>query len=255
MKHIGIFIVNYNMPERTDALCEHITERVKGCSFDLIVVDNGSHMRWPSAFTTLTLEKNVQTCNGWLMGLHYADALKAMYGRDYFAYWFIITSAEFPSWGNPNSDPLAPLVALLEDVPDAVGVHPALTQDSTTMWDHMKLPPLGEVYLPDPRPVHMIDNIASLYRADWFDSIGRFDPELVYAHGIDLETCWIARHQGKSLWVHQGSAIKKVTDVGYKMGRMGMSARKRNQLAQENMNRVLIPRYGPDYWEVLLHDR
>ena len=100
----------------------------------------------------------------------------------------------------------------------------------------------------------MIDNIASLYRADWFDGIGRFDPSLIYAHGIDLETCWKARQEGRSLWIHQGSVIRKVTDIGYTMDRMGMTATARNSLAQSNMNAVLGPRYGPNYWEVLLNE-
>ena len=34
----------------------------------------------------------------------------------------------------------------------------------------------------------MIDNIFSMYKAAWFDSIGWFDPQLRYAWGIDLET-------------------------------------------------------------------
>ena len=100
----------------------------------------------------------------------------------------------------------------------------------------------------------MIDNIASLYRAEWFDGIGRFDPELRYAWGIDLETCWKARQQGRSLWVHEGSRIKKETNVGYQMNRMGMSADDRNYHARANMAEVLERRDGADWWSRMLNE-
>jgi hypothetical protein len=101
----------------------------------------------------------------------------------------------------------------------------------------------------------MIDNIASLYRADWFDEIGRFDPELKYAWGIDLETSFKARNQGRSLWVDERSWIKKVTNIGYDLGRMKMSATNREQLAGQNMAEVLSGRYGPNWWERMLNER
>lgn len=74
MSSTAIIIVNYNMPERTDALCEEINKRVKS-DYRLIVVDNGSDIVNPSWFTELALEKNVQTTGGWLAGLEYADTL------------------------------------------------------------------------------------------------------------------------------------------------------------------------------------
>jgi len=98
----------------------------------------------------------------------------------------------------------------------------------------------------------MIDNIASLYRADWFDSIGRFDPEMRYAWGIDLETCYIARRDNRSLWVDERVKVKKVTNIGYNMNRMKMSASEREQLAGENMRSVLYKKYGSNYWRMMM---
>lgn len=240
---VAIIIVNYNMPERTDALATHINKYVKW-PHDLIVVDNGSDISRQSEYTTLALQTNVQTTNGWLMGLAYADALAKM-DYEYFAYWFLITSAAFVS----TDDVLTPMAVKLIRDDSAVGIHPALTDDSTTMWTHLKSHGSGL------RQTHMIDNIASLYRADWFDSVGRFDPELIYAHGIDLETCYKARQQDKTLWVHDDLRIEKITNIGYTMARMNMSAQQRAINAQLNMDNVLIPRYGPNYWNILLEGR
>ena len=85
-----------------------------------------------------------------------------------------------------------------------VGVHPALTEDSTTSWKQLMTRGGNE-----PRQTWMIDNIASLWRASWFDRMGRFDPELIYGWGIDLEMCWLARRFGRTLYVHEGVQMKK----------------------------------------------
>lgn len=233
---VAAVITNYNMPERTDALVEYIRKNVK-VPLDVVVVDNGSDLVEPSKFTTLRLEHNVQTTGGWLAGL---DSLT----ESYFAYWFMITSAEFIE--GKSFDPLAPMVKKLIDDNNAVGVHNALTDDSTTAWKHL---------ITDGgfgcRETWMIDNISSLYRADWFDGIGRFDRRLLYAWGIDLETCYLARTQKRSLWVCEDAQVKKVTDIGYFMDRMNMSAEERRTLASQNMRDVLSARYGHDWHDLM----
>ena len=227
--HIAAFIVNYNMPERADALAQHIMDK-SAHPVDVYLIDNGSDIMPPAEHTNVRLDRNVQTTNGWLCGMKAAEK-KAQY----FAYWFLITSAEFVD----DNDPLTPMVEFLLDNENAVGIHPALTLDSTTAWAHL-YDRKGNL----PRRTWMIDNIASLYRADWFDSIGRFDPELVYGWGIDLETCYLARKAGKSLWVDERVQIKKVTDIGYAMNRMNMKAHVRRVNASRNMQAVLAKRYG-----------
>lgn len=231
-------ITNYNMPERADALADAITWQTKDC--DIYLVDNGSDLMEPARNTTVRLDKNIQTTRGWLAGLEAADRS----GLDYFAYWFLITSAEFSDQG----DPLTPMVELLFEDPQAVGVHPALTTDSTTAWKHLITRGGSQ-----PRQTWMIDNIASLYRADWFNSIGRFDPTMTYGWGIDLETCYKARRAGYTLWVHEGCRVKKVTDIGYTMNRMNMAADVRRFLASRNMDQVLSMKYGTDWRKEILN--
>jgi hypothetical protein len=242
---VAILIVSYNMPERTDALCDKITATVK-TPHDLIVIDNGSDIAEKSKYTTLSMATNVQTTGGWLMGLHYADALARKSKEKYFAYWFFITSAELPD----DTDPLTPMVEFMASDKDIVGVHPSLTQDSTTTWKQ-----LYDKGTNAPRRTWMIDNIASLYRAEWFDGILRFDPKLRYAWGIDLETSYLARCENKSLWVDERVHVRKVTDIGYAMGRMNMQAEERRQLAGDNMRTELYQKYGPRYWEMMTQAR
>ena len=234
---VAIILTNYNMPERTDALCNAINRRVRS-DYQLIVVDNGSDIVKPSLFTRVYLPKNVQTTGGWLEGLKFADTLGEF---DY--YIFLITSAEFD---DDYYDPITPMVEFMDTHPEAVGIHPALTKDSTTSWTHL-ITRGGR----EPRRTWMIDNICSMYRADWFNSIGRFDPEMVYAWGIDLETCFKARTQGRSLWVDERVRVKKITNIGYTMDRMNMTASMRSMVAGENMRHTLFKKYGPLYWEMM----
>lgn len=237
MNHrVAAIITNYNMPERTDALVKYIKRNVK-MPVDVVVVDNGSDLVKPSKYTTVRLEKNVQTTGGWLAGLDSLD-------QQYFAYWFLITSTEFVY--RQSFDPLMPMVAKLQNDDQAVGVHNALTYDSTTAWKHLLT--RGGIGC---RKTWMIDNISSLYRADWFDNIGRFNPDLIYGWGIDLETCFIARKQNRTLWICEDAKVKKVTDIGYAMGRMNMNAEERRIKARENMAGVLRLKYGPTWHELM----
>ena len=241
-RKVAIFIVSYNMPERADALASHVLRSVKW-PYQLFVIDNGSDLCPPALHTDIFLERNLQTTGGWLAGLEEADKCD----EDWLAYWFLITSAEFPLG---IGDPLAPMAELLIEDNKAVGVLPALTPDSTTAWTHL----ITRNGRNEPRRTWMIDNIASLWRADWFDSNGRFDSALKYAWGIDLEASLRARQQGYSLWVDERSQIKKVTNVGYDLGRMNMGAREREQLAGANMAEVLSSRYGPNWWDRMLNE-
>jgi hypothetical protein len=228
---VAVLIVNYNMPERTNALVESLMR--SGHPHDIIVIDNGSDIVGSSKYTTLQLEHNIQTTGGWLAGL---DSLE----QRYFAYMFLITSAEIP---NQDNDIIGTLASTLKDDKQAVGVHPALTADSTTAWNHLITTGKSGI-----RKTWMIDNIASMYMADWFDDIGRFDPDLIYGWGIDLETSWKAREQRRTLWINEDVYVKKITDIGYDMNRMNMSAQKRRQVASDNMRDVLSRKYGDLWW-------
>jgi len=231
-RDVAIFIVNYNMPERTDALTDHIKQYVKW-PYELFVIDNGSDLVEPSPYTTIKLNENMQTTGGWLAGLEAAER-----NGKWLAYWFLITSAEFVE----HKDPLTPLAASLGRCDELVGIHPGLTKTSTTAWDHMKCRGMDGV-----RRTWMIDNIASLWRADWFDAQGGFDPALRYAWGLDLELSYKAREQDRWLWIHEGVKVKKVTDIGYTMERMNMTADERRIKAGANMQAILHSKYGEDW--------
>ncbi len=247
MEHkTAIIIPNYNMPERTDALVEYIEANAEA-PHDIIVVDNGSDLVDPSKYTNVYIEHNCQTTCGWLKGLEMADQAAAFCGEPYFAYMIMITSTEFVK---ESGDPLTPLVEFLAKTPQAAVIHAALTKDSTSALDiQMMARGTGR-----PRRTYLIDNIAALWRADWLNSIGRFREELTMGWGVLPETCWMARRDRKTIWVHDGMLVKKVSNIGYDMDRMNMTSEERAKLASTEARKVLEPIYGERFNEKLGHE-
>lgn len=246
LNRTAVIIPNYNMPERTDALVEYLREHAKA-PHDIYVVDNGSDLVEPSRYTNVFIEENCQTTCGWLAGLRAADTVVEHHGNPYFAYLIMITSTQFLK---KSKDPLTPLVEFLVANPDAAVVHPALSKSSTSaLAKQMMDRGSGE-----PRRTYLIDNIAALWRADYLNSIGRFRPELTMGWGVLPETCWMARRDKKTIWIHEGTVVKKVSNIGYEMERMNMTASERARFASAEARLILEPIYGPDFNEKLGHE-
>ena len=234
---VAIIITNYNMIERANNLVKRIGEVVKH-PHEVILVDNGSDKVSESESTHIALRENVQACNGWLTGLSYADAMERLTGKTddlFFAYCFVITSSAVKT----DDDFIERIVRLMKEDPDVVGVHPSLTDESTTSWtQHIKRGGEG-VY-----EMNMMDNIFSCYRASWFNQIGRFDRRFTYGWGIDIETSTIARRQKKKLLLDCRSTVEKITNIGYTMNRMSENARSRHNNANDEMNDVTRLKYN-----------
>lgn len=230
---VAIIITNYNMPEATDKIWDYLQAYVD-YPYDFIIVDNASDIIEPSKHTSLYLPENVQTCGGWLAGLDYADKLE----KSYLSYVIVGTSIELV----PDQDHIRTMAEFLLDNPDAVGIAPAIVDSEVPCWFQILDRGTGK-----PRRTWGIDHLFAMWRADWFNSVGRFNPELVYAWGLAEETCWQARRDGKSLWVHEGIKMKKHHNIGYKMNRMNMTGEERGRNAMENVTQVMDKKYG-DGW-------
>lgn len=247
IKRTAVVIPNYNMPERTDALVEYLADNCRA-PYDVYVVDNGSDLVEPSKYTNVWIEENCQTTCGWNTGLMYASefALRNL-PEPYFAYWIMITSTEFVK---QDRDPLLGMVRYLMENEDAAVIHPALSDDSTSAL----MEQMGIKGIYDVRRTYLIDNIAALWRADYLNSIGRFRPELTMGWGVLPEVCWKARRDRKTIWIDERVRVKKVSNIGYDMNRMNMTAKERATKASAEARAVLEPIYGPDYNEKLNHE-
>lgn len=238
----GIVICNYNMPTSTDMLAHHIKKTVKE-DYVLCVVDNGSDIQPPSEHTTLRLPKNVQMTKGFMMGVDQLDRITRK-SCDY--YWLIITSVEFVVRSN-NPDPVKMLTDVFDD--NTFAVQPSLikTGMETTAWDILKprIPPI-------PRRVFATDYCCTMYRADKFNSIGRWNENLSVGWGLE-ETFYLARKEGWEIFTHDGYTMKHRVAIGYELDRMGETYSDRVKKAKKEMDKEFIPKYGKDYFEVINH--
>jgi len=235
----AIVICSYNMPEYTDALVEHIHETVK-LPYDLMVFDNGSDMVHPSKYTIYREETNIQMVPGFM------KALRLLTDKNnYDFYWLMTTSCRFDP--KDSRDPLEILLPMLHEH-DVYSVQPSLIIDYGA-WKEYLAP--REPYVL--RQVHSLECVCPLYRADHFDSLGRWREELTFGWGFAPEIHWKARKNGLKIYTHDGYVMYKDTEIGYHMGRMGMSARKRRCLAGREADKVLNQIYETDDWRAVLN--
>ncbi len=242
---VAAIVVNYNMVERADNIAEGIKKYVKW-PVDVIVVDNGSDLKDspPSKHTAIRLEANVQTANGWLMGVEYAKALSHAYGYCYMAYWIWITTSEYVE----KKDILTPMAEAMIADPQIAGVSPHLSADSLPKTWPQLYKQKGTTDT-DIKDVSFLDNLATLWRAEWFDSIGVFDPDELRGFGVDFENSYLAKVSGRRVVVHQGVSIRKTSGVAYKMKRMNADKNTRGDVATKEMRNLLGHRYGGGKFE------
>lgn len=232
----GIVICSYNMPEYTDALAAHIIASVAQ-PYDLMVFDNGSDLAAPSKYTTHREPQNIQMVPGFMKAL---DLLTAQGGYEY--YWLLTTSCRFDN--EDKRDPLELLLPTLA-LPDTYSIQPSLITDYGAWKDYLA-PISGGL-----REVHSTDIVCSLFRADHFDGLGRWNEKLTYGWGVAAEIYYKARKAGLRTFTHDGYVMYHDTAIGYRMERMKMPTEERARLASEQADAVLDPIYGGPWREVL----
>lgn len=234
----GIVICNYNMPESTDNLAQHIKNTVKS-PYDLVVVDNGSTER-TSDHTTLYLPENVQMTRGFMEGVRSLDET----GRTYDFYWLIITSVEFDP--EDKRDPVKLLTSNFDE--NTFAVQPSLTKTGmeTTAWEVLK--PRNTLFR---RRVWATDYCCTMYRAAWFNELGRWNENLRRGWGVGDELFYLARKKGWKIYTQDGYVMRHKIAIGYDLDRMGETYKKRAEKAKEEMDAEFIPKYGERYLDVL----
>lgn len=227
----AIFVINYNMPEESDGIYYYLKKNIKFPN-DTYIIDNGSDLVHPAKKTKIYLKKNVQMTNGIMDGIKFLRYLPFKY----YSYTFISTSTKFD---NRSGDFISKANILFRNKERIVGYHPSLTKESRGAFKWMINKGNNKL-----RKASFLETVCVTYRADWFDSIGRFNRGLIYGWGIDLETGYIARKQNKKMYIDDAIQITKNGGIGYVKNRMGMSLSKRRKNATKNMNSVFRNKYG-----------
>ena len=231
---VAIIIPNCRTPELAKRIMDHIDKFTKYPYAGILLNNPSDDIVWEGQYT-INVSMPIEMVGAYLMALTFADTLEQLKGISFFAYWSVLTSGEFLL----DKDHLTPMMDTLHNDSNAVMVSPAI---EGTAWDSLHPENHGNVV-----KVWGVDCNAVLWRADWFNSIGRYDIKMFYGWGGALESCWMARRDGRGIYVHHGLAMVKHDGIAEQMGRRSMSRNERNSVASENMHSILEPRYGKNF--------
>ena len=229
--HVAVCIVNYNLPDLTDALVERL-DRILCVPHRPYVLDNGSDRAAPARRTTHRVSPNRRTTGGWNEVL-----LQAAADGAYSAYWLLCNDVTFP-----NDDcPLTPLIAAAYS--DDFGiVHPAYAGRSRSSWREMfHRPGAGMV------ATWAVEFNAPLIRADVLPHVWPFDAALFYGYGVDNETGYRARRAGFRVGICHAALCEHVPFTTCRGGADPLSRDEYIARASRNMQQVLARKYGPEW--------
>lgn len=237
---IGVVIPDYKMPDASNSLRRQIDTMSKYPHLTLVVAQ-GYCLNIPPVLST---SERLEMTGAINLALTWFDIQERLLGEKFFAYWIVTTSMVFL---DKDKDYLTPMVEFMQRNPDVVMTSPSV---ENTAWDSMKNQGGGCT-----RKVWGVDNIALLIRADWFNSIGRYDPDLTIGWGSSLETCYFARKAGKKIYVFDDLPMSKLDGIAHELDkRDGETREERNKKGSAEMHKVLGAKYGSNFLEILGHD-
>lgn len=228
---VAIIIPNCRTPELAQSLIDHIEKFTEYPYVGILLNNPSDDITWEGQYT-INVSIGIELVGAYLMALTFADTLEQLEGISFYAYWSVLTSLEFLL----DRDYLTPMVDILDGDPEAVMVSPEI---DGTAWDSLHPTETDDIV-----SVWGVDCNAVLWKADWFNSIGRYDIKMFYGWGGAMESCWMARRDDRKIYVHHGLKTKKHDGIAEKMGRRTMSRDERNSAASRNMHNILEERYG-----------
>lgn len=232
---VAIILVNYNMKEKTEKIIKHLEKTIKH-PYDLITVDNGSNEK-EKINATINLKNNIHITNGILVALNYADTLEVTNNEKYLGYSIIDSNIEFVN----DDDILTQMVKTLKSDSNIVGIAPSLKYDSKTNWDIFKNSKDKKK-----ENIYFIQDHFSLYRASWFNKVGRYNRDLKYGWGIDIENGYNAYKDHKVMILDNTLLIKYNGSINYN--------KKSNKEKGDDMNLYFIKKYGTNYHKIIYKD-
>ena len=233
-KPVAIIIPNCRTPDLTQQLIDHIEKFTEYPYVGILLNNPSDDIVWEGQHT-INVSRSIELVGAYLIALTFADTLEQLEGISFYAYWSVLTSLEFLL----DIDYLTPMVNILDANPEAVMISPEM---EGTAWDTLHPQENDNII-----SVWGVDCNAVLWKADWFNSIGRYDIKMFYGWGGAIESCWVARRDGKEIYVHHGLKTKKHDGIAERMGKRTMTREERNNAATVNMRSVLEPKYGKNF--------
>lgn len=186
---------------------------------------------------------------GFNMCLKMADSYAQWNKLEPYKYYLLCsTSGLMDPTGDRTDDIFTPCVKFMEETEDVAMVQPAYKSDSSAMNVHLYNTGTGK-----PRQVQHIEWCACVFDGEWLRDIGGFETNMLI-HGHDIWFCYLARMEGKSMWIHEGVEFKRDQDNGYNNERVSETREERSKRAFETLAPFCQTMLGPNWWYRIWHD-
>lgn len=244
MSKVGIILLNYNLPKETDLLTERIKQVVK-CPYVLAVVDNASDKAIMAKSTTIRTYVNMKTGGANIIGTH---ALADKHpGVD--TYFFMHNDM----WFDNNTCPLTPLLAIMNENPGVVVVHPAIREDvrledsfleknHSQGWKYAPRNSHGKIIMDDISPV--------LVKKEAYWEVGGFDPRLSRSFGAGLNLYDRLASRGHDIAICYDVEVYRKGQYNYRQGIAKEANATSDQEALKERDFVFTEKYGSN-WKTL----
>ena len=251
---MAVIMVNYNMDHVIRQNINYLHRAVK-YPFDIFIVDQSSDDKWRfkakenENIIQANLNYNFRAPLAYNMCLKLADSYAEWNQTPEYKYYLVCaTSGLMDPEGNKEEDIYTPCIEFLEENEDAVMIQPAYQAESQAMNAHIFN--TGSV---KPRKVMHFEYLLSVFRGDWLREQNGWNTAMLI-HGQDLWFSYLARMEGKTMWVHEGFEIKKEEHNSYNSGRMSDNPGSRSANAMETLIPFGQTMLGPDWWNRIWTD-
>lgn len=247
---VAVVVLNYRMPEMTDALVDSIRQKVK-YPHDLYVIDNGTpEGEAIPKHTTQQCTPNRKFTGGFNFGLKAVQEWERVQKRAiYEAVWIVCNDIRLNSPGDPLSACMHQ-IKKYEDTAQPIGIiHPAIERGAGWNWPHMfrthGTDGLHEAWF--------VDIIAPVYTRKMMNFLQwQFNADLLYGWGVDLYTCYEAWKNDMRVVVCDDAEVWHKMGTTYEAGKDleldSFEALK--AAAGGNQGEVLSKVYGEKYMEL-----
>lgn len=244
MDKVCILVCSHNNKDLTDSLCRDIISHTKGVDYDLHVIETGSDLNNCSEYMTLWVKDKIRMTRGFNMVRAYAMWQARKTKKIYNAYQFFVNDAKFID----DQDLVSTLYHEMQAHPDCGQIHPYQSNIQEPFGVLNKRNPSG------PRKESFCEFICPMLAPHV--AHGALDDAFFYGWGLDYDIPYNLHLHDDRTYISDTVGIFHEPFTSYREAHITkekLTGDEFGKLARQNMNEVMIAKYGPD-WKQVIYD-
>lgn len=239
-----VAILNYNMPMITDNLYCQLKNLIK-LPVEFIVMDNGSDTDKIAISTTNRIEKNTRLTGG------LNKILEIVKNKDVDYIWLCTNDISIRT----KIDPIESMINKFKNDQTLGIVHPSLKKEPVKNyaypWMCKDIVNMKDGYTTD----HITyDIICPFFKKEVLKLLDwKFDKRFEYGWGIDYDSAYLCRKNNYKIAVDFDIEIEHKTSITYDSGndKEFKNRQEYYKKAGENMNKVMVEKYGINWKKII----